>query len=132
MEKQPFGLIIELKDDHLAARASGGRTRESVSTLTLQVFEAAVANQHSRVLVDVRGLKGRLSTLDSYLVVTEVFQKLRGRGLLKAAVLDSKDPGLRIRFIETVALNRGFNFRVFTSQSKALAWLRALRPGGDS
>jgi hypothetical protein len=125
MEKQPFGLIIELKDDHLAARASGERTRNSVSTMTLQIFEAAVANQYSKVLVDVRGLKGRLSTLDSYLVVTEVFQKLRGRGLLRAAVLDSKDPGLRVRFIETVALNRGFNFRVFSSRKEALAWLAA-------
>jgi hypothetical protein len=75
------------------------------------------------VLVDVRGLKGRLSTLDSYRVVTEVFQKLRGQGLLKAAILDRKAPSLRIRFIETVALNRGFNFRVFTSRDEALAWL---------
>jgi hypothetical protein len=77
------------------------------------------------VLVDVRGLKGRLNVLDSYLVVTQVFEQLRGHGLLKAAILDSRDPSLRIRFIETVALNRGFNFRVFTSRSEALAWLAA-------
>ena len=125
MGKEQFTLSIEVKDDHLMARAEGQRTRDSVTSMTLQTFEAALASQRGRVLVDVRKLKGRLSVLDSYRVVTEVFQKLRGQGVFKAAILDARDASVRICFIETVARNRGFNFRVFTSRKEALAWLTA-------
>jgi hypothetical protein len=104
-------------------RASGVRTRSTVTAMTMEIFDIALDNRLSKVLVDVRELKGRLGILDSYLLVTEVFDKLRGKGMRKAAIVDEQVSSFREWFLETVARNRGFNFRVFTDQEDALKWL---------
>ncbi len=123
MHQEHYTLAIEAKGDHLFARASGVRTRATVTAMTREIFDAALANRLSKALIDVRELKGRLGILDSYLVVTEVFQKLRGKGMRKAAIVDEQAPSLHGWFLETVARNRGFNFRVFADQEDALEWL---------
>jgi hypothetical protein len=91
--------------------------------MTTEIFDIALDNRLSKVLVDVRELEGRLGILDSYLLVTEVFDKLRGKGMRKAAIVDEPVSSLREWFLETVARNRGFNFRVFADQEDALKWL---------
>ena len=91
----------------------------------MEVFDAAVANGLCKALIDVRELEGRLGILDSYLVVTGVFQKLRGKAMRKAAILDREVPTLGDRILETVARNRGFNFRIFGDEGEALAWLES-------
>jgi hypothetical protein len=52
-----------------------------------------------------------------------VFQKLRGKGIQKAAIVDEQASPLHRWFLETVAVNRGFNLRILTDQQKALEWL---------
>lgn len=123
MQQKGYTLAIEVKGTHLFVRASGVRTRATVTAMTLEVFDAALANDLSKVLVDVRGLEGRLGILDNYLIVTEVFQKLRGKGVRKAAIVDAPRSSLREWFLETVARNRRFNIRVFASPDEALEWL---------
>jgi hypothetical protein len=116
---------MEVKDDHLFARASGVRTRDSVVALTNEIFDATVANGLSKTLIDVKELEGRLGALDNYLIVTEVFQKLRGKGVNKAAIVDEQAPSLQGWFLETVARNRGFNIRIFTDHADALEWIKS-------
>jgi hypothetical protein len=123
MHQEHHTLAIEAKGGHLFARASGVRTLDTVTAITMEVFDAALANHLSKVLIDVRELKGRLGILDSYLVVTRLFEKLRGKGIHKAAIVDERVPSLGGWFLETVARNRGFNFRVFADQEEALEWL---------
>jgi len=118
-----YTLVIEVQAGYLFARASGVRTRVGVAAMTLEVFEAARANRLSKVLVDVRELSGRLGTVDNVRLVTEVFEKLRGKGIRKAAIVDEQAPGVRGWFLETVARNRGFNFRIFADEQEAHAWL---------
>jgi hypothetical protein len=121
-EKQ-YTLEIEAKAGHLFARASGPRTRASVTAITVEVFDAAVAHGLSKALIDVTELEGRLGILDSFLLVTEVFQRIRGRGVSRAAIVDRSVPSLGERFLETVARNRAFNFRIFADEEDALEWL---------
>jgi hypothetical protein len=71
--------------------------------------------------VDVRTFEGRLGVLDVYLVVTELFQKLRGKEK-ETAIVDRPQSAMR-GFLETVAVNRGFNIRIFTEIEDALQWL---------
>lgn len=71
-------LVGEPSAAYLHVRASGARTRASVTALTVQVCDAALASGLSKAPIDVRELEGG-SIPDSYLVVTEVFQRLRGR-----------------------------------------------------
>ena len=123
MQHELYKLAIETKGNYVSVRADGARNRATVTAMTMEIFDAALTNHMSKVLVDVRGLKGRLGIMDSYVIVTETFQKLRGKGLQKAAIVDERVPWLRDWFLETVARNRQFNFRVFTSTEKALEWL---------
>ena len=64
-----------------------------------------------------------LKPYESYQIVTQDFKKLRGKGIKKVAIIDQKVPGVRGWFLETVALNRGFNLRVFGGRKEALDWL---------
>ncbi len=125
MQGEHYTLAMEVKGDLLLVRSQGVRTRATVTAMTMEIFDAARAKALSKVLIDVRELEGQLRIIDSYLVVTDVFQKLRGKGLHKAAIVDERATPVRQWFIETVAVNRGFNFRVFTGQQEALEWLES-------
>jgi phosphoglycolate phosphatase-like HAD superfamily hydrolase len=125
MFTKDYTLSTEAQSSHLFAHVSGIRTRESVMGVTMEVFDSAIANRLSKVLVDVRAFEGRLGILEVYLLVTELFQKLRGKGLKQAAIVDRPQPGTREWFLETVAINRGFNFRIFPEVEEALQWLLA-------
>ena len=123
MDEKDYTLFIEARGSHLFGRASGVRTRETVTAITNEIFDVAKDNNLSKALIDVSELKGKLGIMDSYRVVTEVFQNLRGKGINKAAVYDEQASSRREWFLETVAQNRGFNFRIFSDLDKALKWL---------
>ena len=125
MITKDYMLSTEAQNSHLFAHVSGIRTGESVAQVTVEVFDATIAHGLSRVLVDVRAFDGRLGVLDIYLLVTELFQSLRGKGIKKAAIIDRPQSGMREWFLETVAVNRGFNLRVFPEVEEAREWLLA-------
>lgn len=124
MGQPGYTLATEVRGDHLLVRASGVRTRAAVEAITAEVFDTVLANGLAKALIDVRELKGRLGTLDSYYLVTEVFAKLRGKGMTKAAIVDRPPSPIREWFLETVARNRGYNFRMFADERDALEWLQ--------
>lgn len=119
-------LDFEFREGYLYARASGIRKRHSVAAVTKAVFEKAVERDYSRVMTDVTDLEGTLSALDAYLLVTEVFRSLRWKGLTKAAVVDGKATRIQGMFTEVVARNRGYNYRIFNDEERAIRWLLAV------
>lgn len=121
--QKDYSVSWESRTDHLSVHVSGARTYAAVMALSREVFNAAQASHQSSVLVDVREFAGRLGVLDSYRLVTDAFEMLRGGGIRKAAVVDVPLSPVPEWFLETVARNRGFNFRVFASPEEALAWL---------
>lgn len=126
MVPKDYILATEAHVTHLFAYVSGIRTRESVTGATIEVFDSALAHRTSRVLVDVRAFEGRLNVLDIYVLVTELFQGLRGKGIKKAAIVDRPQSAAREWFLETVAVNRGFNLRIFAEVEEAREWLLAI------
>ncbi len=122
MQHEFYKLAIETKGNHLSVRADGVRNRATVIAITVEISNAALTNHMSKVLVDVRGLEGRLGIMDGYVIVIEAFEKLRGKGLQKVAVVDKPVSPLRGWFLDTMARNRQFNFRVFTGTEEALKW----------
>jgi hypothetical protein len=118
-----YGLHLENRDEYLYARSMGTRTRATVSAMATEIFEACIQNGHTRVMIDVRQLEGRLGTMDSFSIVTEDFPKMRGKGLYQAAVVDRQLSTARGWFFETVARNRGFNLRIFADPHAAHEWL---------
>ena len=87
MDEEQYKIQFKPTRDYLIARVSGARTRASVFAITMEVFKKAVAENLSHVLVDVRKLEGRLATIDSYSLVSNVFKEIRGKGIKKAAIL---------------------------------------------
>jgi hypothetical protein len=124
VEKSHFDLSLEPGTAFLTARASGRRTLDAVTAMALQVAEAAEAAQAARILIDVRELEGRLGVLENYLLVRQVFERLRGMGLRRAAVVDREPHPVRGWVLETMARNSGFNLRLFSSYEDASRWLQ--------
>lgn len=125
MAHNVHSLDFESREGYLFARAKGVRTRHSVASVTKVVFEKAVELGYTRVLADVTQLEGILSAFDAYLLVTENFKSLRWKGLTKAAVVDERATRLRGMFSEIVARNRGYNYRIFNDEERAIQWLLA-------
>jgi hypothetical protein len=125
MSRELHSLDFEPREGYLYARATGVRTRHSVSAITKLVFEKAVELGFSRVFVNVTDLEGILSTLDSYLLISEVFKSIRWKGITKAAVLDLGGSLAERKFFQMVARNRGYNYRTFIDQELAERWLLA-------
>jgi hypothetical protein len=123
LEPDHYTLSFEVKTDYLVARASGMRTLANVKAMTQEIFEKVIANHLTKALIDVRELKGQLKILESYQLVTQVFDKLHGRGMTRAAILDRKISPTGEWFLETVARNRGYNLRIFSEHDEALQWL---------
>jgi hypothetical protein len=118
-------LELMVEAEYMAARVIGSRTRVVVSSLVNEIAKAAIENRRDKVLIDVRNLEGWLGVFDSYFIVTKDFQRLRGKGISKAAIIDRPLPKVREIFFETVSRNRGFNLRIFDNPETALAWLLA-------
>jgi hypothetical protein len=125
VQEEHYTLAIEARDIYLYVRSSGVRTRATVTAMTMEIFDAALGKGLSKVLIDVRELEGRLRVLDRYFIVTDVFQRLRGQGVQKAAIVDEQASPLHRWFLEAVAVNRGFNLRVFADKQDALEWLES-------
>jgi hypothetical protein len=123
VEETGYRLSFETEEKYLSVVAAGMRTRENVAALTREVFDAALAQQKDSVLIDVRELRGGFGIMDIYLLVSDVFENLRGKGVRRAAIIDMRSFPLREAFLETAARNRGFNIRVFSDTEAAAKWL---------
>ncbi len=125
-------LTLEIKEEYILAYGAGHRTRAAVSSLVTEIAHAAIEYKRGKILIDVRELEGRLGVVDSYSIVTEDFQRIRGKGIVKAAIVDRPLPKLREWFFETVARNRGFNLRIFENPLVALDWLLGPKTDGEN
>ena len=105
--------------------ATGTRSLETVLAMSKDILKVCVEKRVKKVLMDVRAMEGRLSTLDAYEIPDKHFPKMRDRSVIThLAIIDLKEYEGSYRFFETVAVNRGFMVRIFSDVDKALEWLR--------
>jgi hypothetical protein len=130
--KSPYHITWIVEKEYLTACAFGSRTRAVVSSLVTEISNAAIQKQCRKVLIDVRELQGWLGVFDSYYIVTKDLQRLRGKGIVKAAIVDRPLPRMREMFFQTVSHNRGFNLRIFEDPEAALAWLLGSQGSGET
>jgi hypothetical protein len=54
MQREHYTLAMEARGDHLFVRSRGVRTRATVTAMTMEIFDAALAKALSKGFIDVR------------------------------------------------------------------------------
>jgi hypothetical protein len=118
-------LTIEEKGDVLCVTATGTRSMETVLAISKDILAACAEKGVKKVLIDVRKLEGRLHPMDAYKITAEHFPKMRDLSVItQNAIVDLEGFEHSYRFFENVAVNRGFNLRIFSGPDQAMAWLK--------
>jgi hypothetical protein len=114
------------RDGFVTAVFTGVRTPDSLVEAASRTTAFCNQQHISRLLIDVRGMSGALDTLETFeFAGHELPRREAVRRLLRSAILDRPENIERIRFFETVAVNRGLNVKIFADEDKAIEWLLA-------
>ena len=120
-----YKLTLDQTDDILWVTASGTRSIDTVLAIINEIFTACKEYNLSIVLVDVRELEGRLSTINTFKLATRHFPILRElRAIKKAAIVDLMEFEHNYRFFETLTRKRGYRLRLFSDPKEAALWLQ--------
>lgn len=116
-------LLQVLPDTQIAlCRWSGPMTLEDRVKCRQQMVEFCNSQNVDNLLIDGREQRSRTDIVDSYDFAKDVPEEMYG---LNIAVVHRPDDE-SLRFIETVAFNRGAQTRAFTDYDAALRWLESL------
>jgi hypothetical protein len=107
---------------YLHASVTGTHSVENAARFLREVREACSRQGVSAVLLEVKFSGPSLTTGSIFSVISQ--ESAEGKLLRKVAYIDAsdRDPA-KIKFAETVALNRGVNVRLFASVEEAGRWL---------
>ena len=127
-ENRLYDVTFTVNNDILSADTKGRRTLDVVLSIAQETIAACKDHNTQKVLIDVRKLEGRLSTIDAYNIPAEYFKDMRDPMIIKkVAIIELEEFVEEYRFFENVAVNRGYNLRVFSDITIALEWLRSDR-----
>ena len=124
IEKATYSLTIIDGKDHVRFVVEGDRTRDTVTSVAREILNTCAQRDLDTVLIDVRGLRGRLGVFDLLSMVTNEFPNLKQLGILKkAAIVDRQKNMFRLSFFESITRRRGYNIGTFVDPEKANLWL---------
>ncbi len=121
-----YQVNVDIKDDYLLAAVSGTVDTKDYKKLLVDVLFKCIENSNSKLLFDLRAIKGNLTTFQRFTLAT-YFAKLTRQhpdtAAIQVAVVGFPpliDPN---RFGETVAKNHGVNIKVTNDFDEAVEWL---------
>ena len=128
-ETAPYRLVIVDHPSYLKATVTGEHNAPNALRFLTEAFDACAKSGHSALLLEFN-LTG--PSLDSSSIFDVVAQRTAiAAKLRKIAYVDranfGRDPE-KMKFAETVAMNRGVNVRLFHDLETAGAWLSAPSP----
>ncbi len=118
----------EVRTGYLKVILGGEFQVEEALTIGKRIFEVCHLGKLVKVLLDARGVTGRLSLLDKIdladsMAETQTEYIVNGDHRLWIAHVVSEGMSEAPRFAETLAANRGAKILVTTSMDEALRWL---------
>ena len=119
----PEHVSFDSEADLIRIRVWGANTIGDWDFSKAQVLRLVELHGNSRLLVDVRDGESAPSILELFEFGAQWPHHIR------TAVLLGKNNREQHQFLETVALNRAKQLRVFDDEQQALAWLRRLPRG---
>ena len=112
-----------VEDDTLVVKACGFDERlEQVQQYGMDIIQACLQQQVSRVLCDECDLEYRLSTFDTYAAAEFIAEN--APLIAKVAIVCNPAFIKDALFWETVAVNRGLTIQVFKDIDAARRWLK--------
>jgi hypothetical protein len=118
-ELMAWRIETDLQPGYLTIRILGNADARVAEEIIAAVFCEIAAHNCPRLLIDVRGVDGRLGVLDTFSMVS-TYPVMAG---IRAAIVDRPENRSWSDFYETVSLNRGYDNQVFTDIDKAVEWL---------
>jgi hypothetical protein len=127
-----YELSFTEKPTYLHVVVRGQNSRETVAHYMEEVLRECSTRHCMRVLIEERLEGPRLGTIDVFTLASA--GTLRHMGALKSmAYVDLNAEGDTMRFAETVATNRAFPVKVFSTVAAAERWLLGeLQPSGEA
>lgn len=111
---------VTKKEDYIYFKIKGDYSWKNERPKFDEIVKASDNLNCETILLDCREINYDVSTFDRY-EIGEYIAENYGERNLKIALLGN--PKKLDRFTETVAQNRGANFRMFTEENEALKWL---------
>ncbi|MEN6575616.1 MAG: hypothetical protein ABFD90_04675 [Phycisphaerales bacterium] len=116
-----WSIETDVRPGYLAIRILGHADARVSEEIVGAVFSEIRAHGCPRLLIDIRGVDGRLGVLDTFNLVSS-YPGIAG---VRAAIVDRPENRSWSDFYETVSVNRGYDNKVFTDIDKAIEWLTA-------
>ncbi len=114
-----WSIETDLRPGYLVIRILGHADARVSEEIVAAVFREIAAHSCSRLLIDVRGVEGRLGVLETFNLVS-TYPSMQG---VRAAIVDRPENSSWYGFYETVSVNRGYDNRVFIDSDQAIEWL---------
>jgi hypothetical protein len=119
----PYHLTIADKPAYLHARVTGTHSAENIRRFLEEVHETSVRLNHSAVLLEMNLSGLSLAATRIFDIITERSRyALRFERIAYVDVSAEREPE-KMRFAETVAINRGVRVRLFRSLEDAERWI---------
>jgi stage II sporulation SpoAA-like protein len=118
----PYHLTIQEHPAYLHATVTGTHSPENAMRFLKEVHEACMTAGKTAALLEMNLAGPSLDATSIFRVISE--RSGEASKLKKIAYVDasSRDPE-KMRFAETVAVNRGVNVRLFQDLAKAKEWM---------
>lgn len=111
-------------DGFVTAKLTGVRRPETLLAAATETTAYCREMGVLHLLIDIREMTGGLDTIETFEVAGHgIPSQTNARRLIRSAILDHPENLERIRFFETVAINRGFVVKIFDDEEKAVRWL---------
>jgi len=117
----PYRINFGIRSGFLKVEISGTHPIERFNEIKSEIDRVIDENDINKILVDMRGFKGRFGVFDGLKEVENFSQNSK---FLQFAILDVEDNKSSNDFFENASINRGFKLVFFYNMKDALEWLQ--------
>jgi hypothetical protein len=121
-DKPEYQISASENEGILEIILTGEATQNNAKKIQDEVISMIISSKASGLLVDVRGIKGRLGYTEAYFRVRKYPSDVPK---LPVAIVDLAENADYESFHETTAINAGLSYKWFTDIDEARAWLKS-------
>jgi hypothetical protein len=118
-----YDLDVREEKDYLRIDITGQRTKDTIKSVTKEIYEAFKTFKGKKILVDVSKFEEHINIIDIFSLLTSDLPNIIKGKIDKVAIIEPGGNEDDKQFFENVARNRGHNLKIFDTEEDALEWL---------